>query len=97
MPPVGILRLGREGPSGEPPEHAHSHDFLVLNYFERGGGSVWLGDREWRVEAGDAYIIVPGEVVEVGDDASLPEEAEGWAVFFPPEVLGPQTPGAFLS
>jgi AraC-like DNA-binding protein len=97
VPPVSTIRFGRKLPPGEPPRHAHSHDFLVLAYFERGGGSMWLGDREWRLEAGDVYVIAPGEVVGVGDDASGLHEAEGWGVFFLPEVLGPQTPGAFLS
>jgi len=97
VPPVGAMRLGRElSPGGLPHTHSHAHDFLVLVYFERGGGSMWLGDREWRVEAGDVYVIAPGEVVGVGDASGL-EEAEGWGVFFPPEVLGPQAPGAFLS
>src|SRR5215218_5874028 len=98
VPPVSVLRFrGWEFPPGEPPPgHAHSHDFLVLTYFEQGGGSMWLGDREWRVEAGDAHVIAPGEVVAVGDASGL-EEAEGWAVYFPPEVLGPRAPGAFLS
>jgi AraC family transcriptional regulator, transcriptional activator of pobA len=97
VPPVSTIRFGRKLPPGEPPRHAHSHDFLVLAYFERGGGSMWLGDREWRIEAGDVYVIAPGEVVGVGDDPSSLHEAEGWGVFFLPEVLGPQTPGAFLS
>jgi AraC family transcriptional regulator, transcriptional activator of pobA len=97
MPPVSTIRFGRKLPPGGPPRHAHSHDFLVLAYFERGGGLMWLGDREWQIEAGDVYLIAPGEVVGVGDDASSLHEAEGWGVFFLPEVLGPQTPGAFLS
>ena len=42
------------------------------------------------------YVIAPGEVVGVGDASGL-EEAEGWGVFFPPEVLAPPAPGAFLS
>jgi len=97
VPPVRTTRLGWElSPGGLPDVHSHAHDFLVLAYFERGGGSMWLGDREWRVEAGDVYVIAPGEVVGVGDASGL-EEAEGWGVFFPPEALGPQTPGAFLS
>jgi AraC family transcriptional regulator, transcriptional activator of pobA len=97
VPPVGATRLSRElSPGGLPHSHSHAHDFLVLAYFERGGGSMWLGDREWRVEAGDVYVIAPGEVVRAGDASGL-EEAEGWGVFFPPEVLGPQAPGAFLS
>jgi AraC family transcriptional activator of pobA len=98
VPPVSTIRFGRKLPSsGPPPRHAHSHDFLVLAYFERGGGSMWLGDREWQIQAGDVYVIAPGAVVGVGDDASSLHEAEGWGVFFPPEVLGDQAPGAFLS
>src|SRR5215216_3196657 len=99
VPPVSVLRFcGWEFPPGEPPPgHAHSHDFLVLCYFGRGGGSLRLGTREWPVEAGDVYVIAPGEVVGVGEDASSLREAEGWSVFFPPEVLGSQAPGAFLS
>ena len=97
VPPVGATRLGRElSPGGLPDVRSHAHDFLVLAYFERGGGSMWLGDREWRIEAGDAYVIAPGEVVRAGDARGL-EEAEGWGVFFPPEVLGSGAPGAFLS
>ena len=93
VPPVSTLRFGWEpSPGGLPPD-AHSHDFLVLTYFERDGGSLQLGNREWRMEAGDVYLIAPGEVA----DPSGLEEAEGWAIFFPPEVLGSQAPGAFLS
>jgi AraC family transcriptional activator of pobA len=48
VPPVSVLRFpGREPLPGVPQDgNAHSHDFLVLAYFERGGGSVRLGDRE---------------------------------------------------
>src|SRR5215203_294709 len=98
VPPVSVIRLGRElSPGGLPQGHTHSHDFIVLAYFERGGGSMWLGDKEWQIAAGDVYLIAPGEVVGVGDDASGFEEAEGWGVFFPLEVLGDQAPGTFLS
>jgi AraC-like DNA-binding protein len=98
VPPVSVIRLGHElSPSGIPEAHAHSHDFLVLAYFGRGGGSLRLGDRQWPVEAGNAYVIAPGEVVGVGEDASGLRGAEGWGVLFPPEVLGSQAPGAFLS
>jgi AraC-like DNA-binding protein len=99
VPPVSVARfLGHELPPGVPPPgHAHSHDFLVLAYFERGGGSLRLADREWPVETGDAYVVAPGEVIGVGDDARGFREAEGWVAFFPPEALGTETPGAFLS
>jgi AraC family transcriptional activator of pobA len=93
MPPVSAIGFGQDDPSGGLPRDVHSHDFLVLSYFERESGSMWLGGKEWHVEAGDAFIITPGEVA----DPSGLTRAEGWAVFFPPEVLGPQVPGAFLS
>ena len=86
MPLVSTMRLGR-GFSGVSPG-AHSRDFLVLNYFERGASSLLLGDQEWQIEAGDAYVIAPGEVA----DASGLEEAEGWSVYFPPDVSGSEHP-----
>jgi AraC family transcriptional activator of pobA len=95
VPSVSVLRFGREpSPGGLPPDaHPHSHDFLVLTYFERDGGSLRLGEWEWQIEAGDVYLIAPGEVA----DPSGLEAAGGWGVFFPPEVLGSQAPGTFLS
>jgi len=110
VPPVSVARLGgRESPEGSTDgtpdrsrdDHAqrrsHSHDFLLLFYFERGGGSLRLGEREWSVETGDAYIIAPNEVVGIGENNDGPVGARGWTVFFPPEVLGDQAPGSFLS
>ena len=98
VPPVSVLRFpSREPHRGGPPEQAHTHDFLGLAYFERGGGSLRLGEREWSVEAGDAYIVAPGEVIGGGEGASGFREAEGWIVTFPPEALGLQVPGGFLS
>lgn len=98
VPPVSVLRLGGpEPPPGEAVhDHAHAHDFLVLAYFERGGGSIRLGARTWPVEAGDAYLIAPGDVVEAANTSGR-HRAAGWAVFFPPDLLGARTPGAFLS
>jgi AraC-like DNA-binding protein len=97
VPPVSIMRLDRGSMEGVEAGHAHSHDFLALAYFERGGGSLRLGARESRVEAGDVYIVAPGEVIGVGDDASGLADAEAWCVFFPPEGLGPKAPDALLS
>lgn len=96
VPPVGVVRLGRRlAPDGV--AHSHAHDFLVLAYFERGGGSMWLGQREWPVAAGDAFVIAPGEVVGVRDDAGNLEDAEGWGVFFQPDVLAPDRSSVVLS
>jgi AraC family transcriptional regulator, transcriptional activator of pobA len=97
VPPVSVVRLDRESLEGAESEHAHAHDFLVVAYYERGGGSIRIADRQWRVKAGDAYVIAPGEVVGVGDDLDGLAEAEGWAVSFPPDRLGPQAPDALLA
>ncbi len=98
VPPVSVVRLvGLRLPPGHPArDHAHAHDFLVLAYFERGGGSLRVSGRDWPVVAGDALVIAPGEVVGPGETRDL-EASEAWAVFFPPEILESQTPGAFLS
>lgn len=94
VPPVSTLRFGGEPESiVEPLPGAHAHDFLVLGYFEADGGSLRLGSREWRVEAGDVYIVAPGEII---DPQGL-EYARGWSVRFMPEILGSQAPGSFLS
>jgi len=73
---------------GVEPGHAHSHDFLVLAYFDRGGGSLRVGTAEWAVRAGDAYVVAPGEVVGVGADVAGLARARGWAVSFPAEGIG---------
>jgi len=72
---------------------AHSHDYLALAYFERDGGSLRLGDRIWELRSGDVFVSSPGEV----HDPSGLAEAEGWAVFFPAEVLAPSDSGAFFA
>ena len=97
-PPVSVLRFPYRGRirSGQPVVQAHTHDFLALTYFEGGGGSLRLGEREWSVEVGDAYVIAPGEVIGGGGTSGF-WEAKGWGVFFPPEALGLQAPGVFLS
>jgi AraC family transcriptional regulator, transcriptional activator of pobA len=92
VPPVSVMKL-RPGAFAWVLPEAHSHDFLILYYFERDGGSMWLADRKWRIEAGDAYIVGPGEII---DPTGLEDEAEGWAVFFRPEFLGSRAPSVFL-
>ncbi len=94
LPPVSVLRL--IGPRLPPGDHSHAHDFLVLLYFERGGGGLNLGGRDWSVAAGDAFLIAPGEVVGPQGARGL-ERAEAWAAFFPPEMLRLQQPSSLLS
>lgn len=96
-PPVRVERLDRPSLEGLEPGHAHSHDFLVLAYFERGGGSLQVGGCEWAIAPGDAYIVAPGEVVGIGEPADGLGQAAGWGVAFPPEGLGPNAPEALLT
>lgn len=101
VPPIMVARF--PGSSGAEPAHddhvparAHTHAVLVLSYFERGGGRVRLGRRSWPISDGDAFIIAPGDVVEVRD-AEAAHAAVGWAVAFSAEVLGSGESDALLS
>lgn len=96
LPPVGVLRLDRANLTPAEPPGTHAHDFPGLAYFERGGGSLRSGTHEWRVEAGDLYVVAPGELMGVGSIAGL-EQAEGWAVYFAAEVFGRGPSIALLS
>ncbi|OZM82865.1 AraC family transcriptional regulator [Pseudonocardia sp. MH-G8] len=98
VPPIGVVRGrdGREEPAGVVRRHPHAHDFLVLVYFEQDGGCLRVDEREWSPVAGDVFVVAPGEVVVV-DQAGGLAAADGWAVFFPPDVVGAADPGAFLS
>ncbi len=96
VPPVGVLRLDRASLAPVEPPGTHAHDFPGLTFFERGGGSLRSGEREWRVQAGDLYVVAPGEMVGVGGVPGF-ERARGWAVYFTPEAVGLDAPGAFLS
>ena len=96
-PPVTVLRFGFDQlPLGHlPADHAHAHDFLVLAYFERGLGGLRLGHRDYPLNTGDAFVIAPGEVVRAGEhDRSV--AAEGWCVFFPPEIIASEALGGSL-
>jgi AraC-like DNA-binding protein len=97
VPPVGVLRWG-EVLRHDVQERlrSHTHDFLVLLYVERGGGSFRVDGREWPLGTGDLFVVAPGEVVTPGGSADG-EHGAAWAVFFPPDVVEPSLPGAFLS
>ena len=96
-PPVSVLRFSSDQLSvaNASGDHAHAHDFLVLAYFERGGGSIRLGDLEWPLSAGDAFVIAPGEVVRLTEHPHN-TAAEGWCVFFPPEIIASEALGGSL-
>jgi AraC-like DNA-binding protein len=74
----------------------HVHDFPGLAYFPGAGGRLRTGRRVWPIEAGDLFVIAPGDVmghIHVADLA----DAKGWGVFFTAEALGPDVPGAHLA
>lgn len=99
VPAVGVVRFhGVRLPPHEPePGHAHSHDFLVLTYCDRSGGSLRLDGVERPMLAGDVHLVAPGVVVGVGDDVVGLRTARAWGVYFPAEVVDTEAPGAFLS
>jgi quercetin dioxygenase-like cupin family protein len=60
---------------------------LELVYFEEGGGQHRIGDRSWKVSAGDLFLISHGEVHDVGEIGG----ARGWAVEFSADAIGSLT------
>src|SRR4051812_34667200 len=85
-PPVSVLRFSSDQLLVAHATCDHAHEFLVLAYFEVGAGSFHLGDRQWSLDTGDAFVIAPGEVVRLGHQDHL-AAAAGWCVFFPPELV----------
>lgn len=96
-PAVSVVRVDGGSLRDIDPGHAHSHDFLTIAYFERGGGSLRLGARQWRIRAGDVFVVAPGEVMGVGEHTAGLEQVTGWGVYFPAEGLGPAAPHALLA
>jgi AraC-like DNA-binding protein/quercetin dioxygenase-like cupin family protein len=97
VPPVSVLRFSFDqlAVAHTRADHAHAHDFLVLAYFEQGGGSLRLGHRDWSLSTGDAFVIAPGEVVHSGEHDHN-TTAAGWCVFFPPEIIASEALGGSL-
>jgi AraC-like DNA-binding protein/quercetin dioxygenase-like cupin family protein len=95
-PPVSVVRFSSDevAAAHATGDHAHAHEFLVLAYFEHGAGSIRLGEREWPLRTGDAFVIAPGEVVRFGEHA--PDAVGGWCVFFPPEIIASEALGGSL-
>ena len=74
----------------------HVHDFPGLAYFPTAGGLLRTGRRVWSIEAGDLFVIAPGDMmghIHATDLAGV----NGWGVFFTADALGPDVPGAHLA
>jgi AraC family transcriptional activator of pobA len=93
--PVAAWRLDHDWTAGDSFEE-HAHDFPGLVYFESAGGVLRTGRQAWPVEAGDLFVIAPGDVMGRIHPADL-ADARGCGVFFTAEALGPDVPGAHLA
>lgn len=96
-PPISVLRFSFDQlPVGSGiGDHAHAHEFLVLAYFERGGGRLRVGNRDHVLNSGDAFVIAPGEVVRPAEHDHSVAPA-GWCVFFPTELVASDILGGSL-
>ena len=74
----------------------HAHDFPGLVYFQATAGLLRTGRRTWPIEAGDLFVIAPGDVMGHVHATDL-AETRGWGVFFTADALGPDVPGAHLA
>jgi AraC family transcriptional regulator, transcriptional activator of pobA len=98
LPPIRVTRLEGHGhtPGSWADGRAHAHDFLVLTWFERGGGEVRVDGRTWEVRTGDVFVVAPGEVVAPEWRGDV-EAAVAWSVSFPPDAIEQRSPGTFGS
>lgn len=87
MPPVQVTRIdfAAEHPH-PPPAHRHAHDFLVLVYVERGGGTVSLGNQEVPLRDGDVHAVPPGQAIGSAELAEL-HHCQAWSVAFTPDAV----------
>ncbi len=92
---VAAMPLGHE-PGVDGAYEAHSHDFPGLTYFSAAGGVVRTGKQVRQIEAGDLFVIAPGDVMGQAQADDL-AGAQGWGVFFTADALGPDVPGAHLA
>ena len=74
----------------------HAHDFPGLAYFDTTGGILRTGRQVWPIEAGDLFVIAPGDLMGRIQAADL-ADAHGFGVFFTADALGPDVPGAHLA
>ncbi|MFD9706138.1 helix-turn-helix transcriptional regulator [Lentzea sp. NPDC059081] len=93
--PVSVTPLGHAA-GADGGHEAHSHDFPGLSYFAADGGIIRTGRQVRAVEAGDLFVIAPGDVMGRADSGDL-VDARGWGVFFTADALGPDTPAAHLT
>jgi AraC family transcriptional activator of pobA len=69
----------------------HRHADLEVLYFDRGGGVHVVDGDCYTIEAGDVYLVPPGQVHDL---SALGARAHGWAIEFSPAALDSAVPRA---
>jgi AraC-like DNA-binding protein len=84
-PPVLVTRIDVDVEHAHL-DHRHAHDFLVLVYVERGGGTVVLNGQDTPLRDGDVHAVPPGQAV---DSATLADfhHCRAWSVAFTPDAV----------
>ncbi|WP_343908999.1 AraC family transcriptional regulator [Nocardioides aquiterrae] len=84
--PVSVRRFdaGAEPPGA--PDHRHAHDFHVLLYVERGGGSFAVEGEERALRPGVVHALAPGEVI-AAPAAAPSHDGRAWSVAFTPDAV----------
>lgn len=87
VPSVRVVPLDPDCDSQHlPPDNRHAHDFWILAYVERGGGSVDLDGEQVALRDGEVHAVAPGEVVAADSLAEL-THARAWSVAFTPDAI----------
>ncbi|MGH3351104.1 MAG: AraC family ligand binding domain-containing protein, partial [Nocardioides sp.] len=69
-----------------PPDYRHAHDFWVLAYVERGGGTIDIDGKQVTLRAGQVHALPPGEVIAAESIAEL-THARASSVAFTPDAV----------
>ncbi|MEP6648619.1 MAG: AraC family transcriptional regulator [Lapillicoccus sp.] len=90
--PLGVWRVDHawapEGRFG-----VHAHEFPVLVYSESASGPLTHGAASLSLGPGDLVVVAPGAIMGPFERIH-PSHAQGWAVSFTADALGPDMPGS---
>ncbi len=87
LPPVSVSHFDTEvAHAGLPPDHRHTHDFLVLVYVAEGGGSFAVDGAERPLRPGQVHAVPPGQVIDVAA-VFEPARCRAWSVAFTPDAV----------
>jgi AraC-like DNA-binding protein len=87
VPPVAVIHFDTDAAdAGLPPDHRHTHDFLVLVYVEDGAGSFVVDGHERPLRPGEVHALSPGQVIGVSAVSAL-AHCRAWSVAFTPDAV----------